>query len=49
MTTKSTGASFGSKTKVAVTAFQKAAGLEATGVADEATQELLFSDSAPHA
>ena len=49
MTEKSTGASFGSKTKVAVEAFQKAAGLDVTGVADEATQELLFSDSAPHA
>ncbi|MBR3274051.1 MAG: peptidoglycan-binding protein [Clostridia bacterium] len=49
MATKSTGASFGSKTKAAVEAFQKAAGLDVTGVADEATQELLFSDSAPHA
>ena len=49
MAEKSTGASFGSKTKAAVEAFQKAAGLDVTGVADEATQELLFSDSAPHA
>ena len=49
MPQKSTGASFGSKTKAAVEAFQKAAGLDVTGVADVATQELLFSDSAPHA
>ncbi len=49
MAEKSTGASYGSKTKAAVEAFQKAAGLDVTGVADEATQELLYSDSAPHA
>ena len=49
MAEKSTGASFGSKTKAAVEAFQKAAGLDVTGVADAATQELLYSDSAPHA
>ena len=49
MAEKSTGASFGSKTKEAVEAFQKAAGLDVTGVADAATQELLFSDAAPHA
>lgn len=49
MEEKSTGASYGSKTKAAVEAFQKAAGLDVTGVADEATQELLYSDSAPKA
>ena len=49
MPQKSTGASFGSKTKAAVEAFQKAVGLDVTGVADVATQEQLFSDSAPHA
>ena len=49
MTEMSSGTSFGSKTKAAVEAFQKAAGIDVTGVADVATQELLFSDSAPHA
>jgi peptidoglycan hydrolase-like protein with peptidoglycan-binding domain len=49
MEEESKGRSFGSKTKTAVEAFQKAAGLDVTGVADVATQELLFSDSAPHA
>ncbi|MBQ6123559.1 MAG: peptidoglycan-binding protein [Clostridia bacterium] len=49
MAEESKGGSFGSKTKAAVEAFQKAAGLDVTGVADEATQELLYSDSAPHA
>ena len=49
MEEESNGRSFGSKTKTAVEAFQKAAGLDVTGVADEATQEALYSDTAPHA
>ena len=49
MQTESKSQSFGSKTKEAVEAFQKAVGLDVTGIADAATQELLYSDSAPHA
>lgn len=49
MADKSTGTSFGSKTQDAVKAFQSAVGIEATGIADSQTQELLYSDSAPHA
>lgn len=37
---------FGSKTEAAVSAFQNTNGLEATGVADIATQAILFSDNA---
>ena len=40
---------FGSKTQTAVKQFQKAAGLEITGIADKETQAMLFSDNAPHA
>lgn len=40
---------FGGKTKSAVELFQKEAGLTVTGVADSATQEALFADSAPKA
>lgn len=40
---------FGSGTAAAVIAFQNAAGLEADGIAGSATQDLLFSDNAPHA
>lgn len=39
--------SFGNKTKAAVEDFQKAAGLDATGIADSETQEALYSDDAP--
>ena len=35
---------FGNKTKSAIEEFQKDNGLEVTGIADAATQELLFSD-----
>lgn len=35
---------FGNKTKSAIEQFQKDNGLDVTGVADQATQELLFSD-----
>lgn len=38
---------FGSKTQQAVKRFQKAAGLEADGVATPELQELLYSDDAP--
>lgn len=38
---------FGKKTKTSVQLFQQAAGLEVTGIADENTQILLFSDEAP--
>lgn len=40
---------FGGNTQKAVKNFQKKAGLEASGVADIATQEKLFADDAPHA
>lgn len=40
---------FGKGTAGAVSAFQKAAGLAETGVADDATQKALFADDAPHA
>ena len=40
---------FGGKTQTALKQFQERAGLEATGIADSATQTLLFSDSAPYA
>ena len=38
---------FGSKTQTAVKLFQQTAGLEATGVADNQTQTLLYSENAP--
>ena len=38
---------FGSKTQTAVKLFQQAARLEATGIADNATLTLLYSDEAP--
>ena len=38
---------FGSKTQTAVKLFQQTAGLEATGIADNATLTLLYSDEAP--
>lgn len=38
---------FGNGTASAVKAFQSEAGLEATGIADEATQIALFADNAP--
>ncbi len=38
---------FGSKTQTAVKLFQQAAGLEATGIADNQTLTLLYSDDAP--
>ena len=37
---------YGSKTKKAVSAFQKRAGIKATGTADEATQRALFKSNA---
>ena len=40
---------FGSGTASAVMAFQTAAGLEADGIAGAATQEVLFSETAPKA
>ncbi|MDO4386026.1 MAG: peptidoglycan-binding protein, partial [Clostridia bacterium] len=40
---------YGSKTKSAVAAFQKRAGIKATGTADEATQRALFKSNAPTA
>jgi len=40
---------FGSKTQTAVKTFQERAGLTATGIADSATQALLYSDDAPYA
>ena len=40
---------YGSKTKKAVSAFQKRAGIKATGTADEATQRALFRSNAPTA
>ena len=40
---------YGSKTKKAVAAFQKRAGIKATGTADEATQRALFKSNAPTA
>ena len=40
---------FGGKTQTAVKAFQERAGINATGIADSATQTLLFSDEAPYA
>ena len=38
---------FGNKTQTAVKSFQEVAGLPVTGIADAATQTLLFSDDAP--
>ena len=38
---------FGNNTQTAVKLFQQTAGLDVTGVADNATQALLFSDDAP--
>ena len=38
---------YGNKTQTAVKVFQEYAGIEATGIADSATQTLLFSDAAP--
>ena len=38
---------FGNNTQTALKLFQQEAGLEVTGVADNATQELLYSDDAP--
>ena len=38
---------FGNKTQTAVKAFQQAAGLPVTGIADSETQALLYSDNAP--
>ena len=40
---------YGTKTKNAVSAFQKRAGIKATGIADEATQRALFKVNAPTA
>lgn len=40
---------YGNKTVAAVQAFQKAVGIDATGIADEATQKVLFASSAPKA
>lgn len=40
---------FGAKTQTAVKAFQQKAGLNVTGIADNDTQTLLFSDDAPYA
>ena len=40
---------FGGKTKTAVELFQKTAGLDSTGVADEETQKALFASDAPKA
>ena len=40
---------FGSKTATAVGLFQQTAGLEATGIADNMTQTLLYADDAPYA
>lgn len=40
---------FGAQTRVGVRAFQYLAGLREDGIADEATQTLLFSDDAPSA
>lgn len=41
--------SFGSKTSTAVKLFQETAGISATGIADNDTQTLLYSDDAPYA
>lgn len=40
---------FGSKTQTAVKLFQEKAGIEASGIADAATQERLYADDAPSA
>ena len=40
---------YGTKTKNAVSAFQKRAGIKATGIADETTQRALFKVNAPTA
>ena len=40
---------FGSKTQTAIKLFQETAGLTASGIADNDTQTLLFSDDAPYA
>lgn len=40
---------FGSKTQTAVKAFQEQNGLNASGIADNETQTLLYSDDAPYA
>lgn len=41
--------SFGGKTQTALKAFQERAGIEATGIADSNTQNILYSDNAPYA
>lgn len=40
---------YGNQTKAAIEKFQKACGIEATGIADPITQAVLFSDKAPEA
>lgn len=40
---------FGGKTQTAVKLFQQTAGLDTTGIADNETQTLLFSENAPYA
>ena len=40
---------FGSKTQTAVKLFQETAGLEASGIADNPTQQKLYADDAPYA
>lgn len=40
---------FGSKTQTAVKLFQEAAGLPASGIADNPTQQRLYADDAPYA
>jgi len=40
---------FGSKTQTAVKKFQETAGIEASGIADNATQQALYADDAPFA
>ena len=40
---------FGSKTQTAVKLFQESAGITASGIADNATQQKLYADDAPYA
>ena len=40
---------FGSKTQTAVKMFQETAGISASGIADNATQQALYADDAPYA
>lgn len=40
---------FGSKTQTALKKFQETAGINASGIADNATQQLIYSDDAPYA